>query len=62
MKTNVVFGLLGAKRDAGFEESRWETWRPTVALCMYRDLKTDRFDLFYEKKDTPPEDLHLQVQ
>ena len=53
MKQNVVFGFLGSKRDAGFEEDRWENWRPTVALGMYRNLHVDRFELFHESKDVP---------
>ncbi|MCA9186899.1 MAG: RNA repair transcriptional activator RtcR [Planctomycetales bacterium] len=53
MTTQVVFGLLGAKLDAGEGESRWEQWRPTVALCQHEDFLIDRFELLYESKYGP---------
>ncbi|MDR2755529.1 MAG: RNA repair transcriptional activator RtcR [Planctomycetaceae bacterium] len=47
MKTTVIFGFLGSKRDAGDTEERWDIWRPTVALGMYSDLRVKRLELFY---------------
>lgn len=51
MKQNVVFGFLGSKRDAGNTEERWETWRPTVALSMYKNLYIDRLELLHNPDD-----------
>ena len=48
MKTTVI-GLLGPTMDnAGKSASRWERWRPSVALCQQSDLLVDRFDLIYQ--------------
>lgn len=48
MKTTVI-GLLGPTMDnAGKSASRWERWRPSVALCQQADLLVDRFDLIYQ--------------
>ncbi|QDU56596.1 RNA repair transcriptional activator RtcR [Aeoliella mucimassa] len=44
----IVFGLLGARLDAGREDSRWLRWRPTVAICQHEDYLIDRFELLYE--------------
>lgn len=44
----VVFGQIGSTLDAGFSESRWERWRPTVALHQYPDLRVDRLELLYQ--------------
>jgi transcriptional regulatory protein RtcR len=50
MKTTVI-GLLGATMDdAGKSASRWERWRPSVALCQQADLLVNRFDLLYQKR------------
>jgi len=52
MKTKpiVVIGLLGPTLDMGKRDSRWDRWRPTVALCRHQDLPVHRFDLLYQKK------------
>jgi transcriptional regulatory protein RtcR len=45
----VLIGILGARLDASVEtEDRWQTWRPTVALCQHEELLIDRFELLYE--------------
>jgi transcriptional regulatory protein RtcR len=31
-RPQVVFGFFGTVKDAGMDESRWNTWRPTVSL------------------------------
>ncbi len=49
MKT-TVFGLLGANLDAGEGETRWNKWRPTLALCQQEDFLIDRFELLHEPK------------
>ncbi len=47
----VVFGLLGARLDRGAAKTdRWNSWRPTVALCQHEDLLVDRLELLYEPK------------
>lgn len=47
----VIFGLLGTKLDRGTAKTdRWQSWRPTVALCQHEDLLVDRFELLYEPK------------
>jgi len=47
MKT-VAIGLLGTTLDAGKPVSRWERWRPSVALCQQEDLVIDRFELLHQ--------------
>lgn len=49
MKT-IAIGLLGPTLDTGKRESRWERWRPTVALCQQKNLKIHRFDLLYQTR------------
>lgn len=45
----VIFGLLGTRLDRGSAKTdRWQSWRPTVALCQHEDLLIDRFELLYE--------------
>src|SRR5262245_57349940 len=45
MKRHVVLGLLGSTLDAGVGARRWESWRPSVALCQHEDLLVSRFEL-----------------
>jgi transcriptional regulatory protein RtcR len=52
MKEKVVIGLLGPILDIGKQASRWERWRPSVAVCQHEDLLVDRFDLLYQKPFT----------
>ncbi len=49
-KPLVVIGLLGSSLDSGRPETRWEKWRPTVALCQHEDLLVDRLELIHERK------------
>lgn len=46
MGKNVVFGFLGTRLDGGHEVTRWDRWRPTVALCGHESLGMDRLELF----------------
>ncbi len=46
----VVFGLLGSVLDAGYDDGRWERWRPSIALCQQEDLLVDRFELLCESR------------
>lgn len=47
-KQKVVIGLLGPILDIGKHVSRWERWRPSVAVCQHEDLLVNRFDLLYQ--------------
>lgn len=51
-RKTVVIGLLGTTLDQGRNTSRWEKWRPSVALCQHDDLLIDRFELLYQKRFT----------
>ncbi|WP_455212508.1 RNA repair transcriptional activator RtcR [Kaarinaea lacus] len=52
MQKQVVFGLLGPNLDQGKGPSRWERWRPTVAICQHEDFLVDRFELLYQGRYT----------
>jgi len=45
----VVLGLLGTSLDAGKGNTRWDKWRPSVALTQHEDLLVDRFELWHGK-------------
>ncbi len=48
MKPVTVIGFLGSTLDASkFGPSRWNKWRPSVALAMHEDLRVDRFILLH---------------
>ena len=48
MKPLVVIGFLGSTLDASkFGPTRWNKWRPTVALTMHEDLRVDRLVLLH---------------
>ena len=47
-KPLVVLGLLGTNLDGGKDVSRWERWRPSVALCQHPDLLVSRFELLLQ--------------
>ncbi|HEX3529207.1 MAG TPA: RNA repair transcriptional activator RtcR [Thermoanaerobaculia bacterium] len=47
--TRVVLGLLGTTLDGGKTPLRWESWRPTVALCQHEDLVVDRLELLHQR-------------
>jgi len=47
MKKTVVIGILGNVLDAGFNQDRWQRWRPSVSLCQHEDLVVSRFDLLH---------------
>lgn len=48
----VVLGVLGTQLDSGKGPSRWERWRPTVALCQQDDLRVDELVMLHAPKDT----------
>lgn len=48
-KNLIVIGLLGAEKDSGKSDSRWNKWRPTVDLCRHaRRLPVRRLELLYQ--------------
>jgi transcriptional regulatory protein RtcR len=50
-RRTVVIGLLGTTiDDRGAGPGRWESWRPTVALCQHEDLLVDRFELIHPRR------------
>lgn len=50
---SVVIGLLGIALDRGDDADRWNSWRPTVALCQHDDFRVDRLELIYQQKYRP---------
>jgi transcriptional regulatory protein RtcR len=51
-RRTVVVGVLGSHLDAGKGPSRWERWRPTVAVCQHEDLLVDELWLLHEPRYT----------
>jgi len=45
--------------DQGKGPTRWERWRPSVALCQHEDLLLSRFELLHEPKFTA---LYQQIE
>lgn len=48
----TVIGLLGTTLDKGWNPSRWDNWRPSIALCRQPDLLIRRFDLLHSRQDS----------
>ncbi|MFN7918716.1 MAG: RNA repair transcriptional activator RtcR [Bryobacteraceae bacterium] len=48
----TVIGLLGTTLDQGKSADRWQTWRPSVAICRQPDLIVGRFELLHGLKET----------
>jgi transcriptional regulatory protein RtcR len=46
-KNTVVIGFVGTKLDNYRGQSRWDKWRPSIALTQQPDLAVARFDLLY---------------
>ncbi len=59
-RPQVVFGFLGTVKDAGMDESRWDTWRPTVSLFAADRPNLTRLELFITNADHQP--LARQVE
>lgn len=49
-KRTVVVSVLGTQLDSGKGPSRWERWRPSVALCQHDDLLVDELWLLHEPR------------
>lgn len=47
----IVISILGSKLDAGKEETRWNRWRPTVALCQQEDFVLDQLELLHQPNE-----------
>lgn len=48
MKPLVVIGFVGSTLDASKRDAtRWNKWRPTVALAMHEDLRVERLVLLH---------------
>jgi len=43
----VIIGVLGTNLDLGRKPDRWNTWRPTVAICRQPDLLVHRLELLH---------------
>ena len=50
-RLQTVIGLLGSRLDAGRGESRWNHWRPTVAICQHEELLIDRVELLHSAQE-----------
>jgi transcriptional regulatory protein RtcR len=50
-KPIVVIGLLGTTLDAGRMQDRWQSWRPTVAICQQPDFIVGRLELLHGIRD-----------
>lgn len=46
----ILFSLLGTTLDKRYGEKRWNTWRPSVAICQHDDLLIDSYHLIYPEK------------
>ncbi|KQQ90230.1 RNA repair transcriptional activator RtcR [Massilia sp. Leaf139] len=46
-KETVVIGFVGTKLDNYRGASRWDKWRPSIALTQQPDLTVGRFELLY---------------
>lgn len=47
----AVIGFLGTTLDNGFNDKRWQRWRPTVSLALHDDLLVDELHILYSKRD-----------
>ena len=50
-KKTAVIGFLGTTLDNGFNDKRWQRWRPSVSLCLHDDLLVDELHILYSKRD-----------
>jgi len=48
-KKIVVIGFIGTQLDSGRGSTRWEKWRPTVALTQHEDVVVDRLELLFNR-------------
>ncbi|WP_227430028.1 RNA repair transcriptional activator RtcR [Psychrobacter sp. I-STPA6b] len=50
-KKTAIIGFLGTTLDKGFNDKRWQRWRPTVSLCLHDDMLVDELHILYSPKD-----------
>jgi transcriptional regulatory protein RtcR len=46
-----VIGILGTSLDVGRKPDRWNSWRPTVAICRQPDIIVHRLELLHAKNE-----------
>ena len=51
MNRTAVIGFLGTTLDNGFNDKRWQRWRPTVSLGLHDELLVDELHILYSKRD-----------
>ena len=51
MNKTAVIGFLGTTLDNGFNDKRWQRWRPTVSLALHDELLVDELHILYSKRD-----------
>ncbi|WLP93667.1 RNA repair transcriptional activator RtcR [Psychrobacter sp. M13] len=47
----AVIGFLGTTLDNGFNDKRWQRWRPTVSLGLHDELLVDELHILYSRRD-----------
>ena len=47
----AVMGFLGTTLDNGFNDKRWQRWRPTVSLGLHDELLVDELHILYSTRD-----------
>jgi transcriptional regulatory protein RtcR len=52
VKPNIVIGILGSTLDAGRTQDRWQSWRPTVAICRQPDFLVKRLELLHSSAES----------
>ncbi len=50
-RSQVVVGVLGSNLDGGKSQTRWNRWRPSVALCQHEELLIGRFELLHQPQE-----------
>ena len=51
-RPRVVLGFVGTTLDAGLSETRWERWRPSVAICAHAHFPIRRLELLHDMHAT----------
>lgn len=50
-RKRIALGFLGTTLDKGMQETRWNKWRPTIAICQHEDLLIDRLELIHDENN-----------
>ena len=51
-RPRVVLGFVGTTLDAGKTETRWDRWRPSVAVCAHGHFPIRRLELLHDTHAT----------